>query len=133
MSLIIKATKQTRITTSTSSSYLDFPKFEYLEFLNGLEDGEEVIIEIYKKRSRPQNRLLHKLISLYSSHTGEPVDISKAYLVCKFFGCTDTIIRGEHYKIPISTSTLTKEEFTNGLQAMIVFFETELHLTLNLE
>jgi len=70
---------------------------------------------------------------LYSSHTGEPFDVSKAYLVCKFFGCSDAIIEGEHYKVPVSTSTLKKEEFSNGLQSMMVFFETELNLHVTLE
>ena len=126
--LLIKATKQTR---PGGNSYLEFPKKEYLEYLDSLEDGTEVIIEIYQKRTLPQNRLLHKLVSLYSSHTGEPFDVSKAYLVCKFFGCVDAVIEGEHYKVPVSTSTLTKEEFTNGLQAMIVFFESELQIKLD--
>lgn len=129
MAIVIKGTKQ----TSGSKSYVSFPREEYDRYLSNLEDGEEVIIEIYNKRTRPQNRLLQKLISLYSSHTGEPFDVSKAYLVCKFFGCSDAIIDGEHYKVPVSTSTLEKEDFSNGLQSMIVFFQTELNLQVNLE
>jgi hypothetical protein len=126
--IIIKATKQRK---ENGNSYLEFPKKEYLGYLNSLENGAEVIIEIYQKRTLPQNRLLHKLISLYSGHTGEPFDVSKAYLVCKFFGCVDAMIEGEHYKVPISTSTLKKEDFTNGLQAMMVFFESELQINLD--
>lgn len=129
MAIVIKGTKQ----RSGGKPYVSFPREEYDRYLSDLEDGEEVIIEIYNKRTRPQNRLLHKLISLYSSHTGEPFDVSKAYLVCKFFGCSDAIIDGEHYKVPVSTSTLKKEDFSNGLQSMIVFFQTELNLQVNLE
>lgn len=104
---------------------LTFPKDAYKEFLNKLDDYEEVVIEISIKRSLDQNAKFHKLVQIMSEHMGESFEAVKAYLVCKFFGCDDVEIEGRHYTIPVKTSQLSKEEFTIGLTALCQWMEEQ--------
>jgi len=109
--LIIKGTKQTRDGTPTIS----FSKTDYLAWLKEFEDGHEVVITLSDKRSKNQNALFHKWVTILSSEIGYDFDSMKAWLVCKFFGCKEEEIDGKVYTIPISTSKLNKKQFAEGM------------------
>lgn len=113
----IKATKQTK----EGIPYLAFGKEKYLEFLSTMSDGTEVIIDILAKRSLSQNKLLHLWIGILASEWGEPSAHVKAKLVCDFFGCEEIEYNGKSYIVPVSTSTLDKKTFAEGLTNMYIW------------
>lgn len=105
-------------------------KKEYLDFLKEIPDSTELVITISSKRSLDQNKLFHKLVSLCSEQMGISFDEGKVWLVCKFFGCTETTIENSVYTIPVSTSKLNKKEFAVGLTNLIIFATEELGIQL---
>lgn len=119
MELILKGSKQTK----DNKPYAKLPSKELQEFLKDLVDGEELVIEISIKRSLGQNRLFHKIVSIIADYIGESFEATKAYLVCKFFGCTEVVIENNSYTVPISTSKLNKKEFAQGLTNLYIWAE----------
>ena len=80
-------------------------------------------MEISLKRSLGQNRLFHKIVNIVADYIGESFEATKAYLVCKFFGCTEVIIENVVYTVPVSTSKLNKKEFAHGLTNLYIWAE----------
>lgn len=116
------------IKTKDSISFRN--KKEYLDFIKEFEEGHELIVTISSKRTLDQNKLFHKLVSLCSEQMGISFDEGKVWLVCKFFGCTETTIENSVYTIPVSTSKLNKKEFAVGLTNLIIFATEELGIQL---
>lgn len=119
MELILKGSKQTK----DNKPYAKLPSKELQDFLKDLADGEELVIEISIKRSLGQNRLFHKIVSIVADYIGESFEATKAYLVCKFFGCTEVVIENNSYTVPVSTSKLNKKEFAQGLTNLYIWAE----------
>lgn len=117
MELILKGSKQTK----DNKPYAKLPSKELQEFLKDLVDGEELVIEISIKRSLGQNRLFHKIVNIVADYIGESFEATKAYLVCKFFGCTEVVIENNSYTVPVSTSKLNKKEFAQGLTNLYIW------------
>lgn len=117
MELILKGSKQTK----DNKPYAKLPSKELQEFLKDLVDGEELVIEISIKRSPGQNRLFHKIVNIVADYIGESFEATKAYLVCKFFGCTEVVIDNNSYTVPVSTSKLNKKEFAQGLTNLYIW------------
>lgn len=120
--LVIKATKQKKI---GGEVYISFSKDEYWKWLDQFEDGHELLITISSKRSLGQNALLHKCIAIIADYMGEDFDIVKHYLVCRFFGYKETEMEGVVYKVPVSTSRLSKKDFASGLTKLYIFAQEE--------
>lgn len=121
MELILKGSKQTK----DNKPYAKLPSKELQDFLKDLADGEELVIEISIKRSLGQNRLFHKIVSIVADYIGESFEATKAYLVCKFFGCTEVVIENNSYTVPVSTSKLNKKEFAQGLTNLYIWAEEQ--------
>lgn len=117
MELILKGSKQTK----DNKPYAKLPSKELQDFLKDLVDGEELVIEISIKRSLGQNRLFHKIVNIVADYIGESFEATKAYLVCKFFGCTEVVIENNSYTVPVSTSKLNKKEFAQGLTNLYIW------------
>ncbi|NDB85277.1 MAG: hypothetical protein EB127_21630 [Alphaproteobacteria bacterium] len=119
MEIILKASKQTR----NNKAYVNLPSSQLQEFLKDIPDGKELVVEISLKRTLSQNRLLHKIINIVADYMGESFEATKAYIVCKFFGCTETTIDDRVYTVPVSTSKLNKKEFAQGLTNLYIWAE----------
>jgi hypothetical protein len=119
MEIILKGSKQSK----AGKTYVNLPSKELQEFLKDIVDGEELVIEISIKRSLGQNRLFHKIVNIVADYMGESFEAAKAYLVCKFFGCSEVLIEGNTYTVPVSTSKLNKKEFAQGLTNLYIWAE----------
>jgi hypothetical protein len=117
MEILLKGSKQTK----NGKSYVNLPSRELQDFLKEITDGEELVIEISIKRSPGQNRLFHKIINIVADYMGESFDATKAYVVCKFFGCSEVVIEGNMYTVPVSTSKLNKKDFAQGLTNLYIW------------
>jgi len=113
----IKATKQTK----EGHPYLAFGDKKYIEFLSTFVDGTELVVDILAKRSLSQNKLLHLWIGILASEWGEPFSHVKAKVVCDFFGCEEIEYNGKSYIVPVSTSSLDKKIFAEGLTNMYIW------------
>lgn len=119
MEIILKASKQTK----NNKAYVNLSSAQLQEFLKDIADGEELVVEISLKRTLSQNRLLHKIINIVADYMGESFENAKAYLVCKFFGCTEALIEGVTYTVPVSTSKMNKKDFAQGLTNLYIWAE----------
>lgn len=103
---------------------------EYREFLKEIPDGTEILIRISDKRSLDQNSIYHAWITLIASEIGESFDITKIYLTCRFFGCTEKEVDGLVLTVPVSTSRLDKKTFAEGLTNLYLWALEDLNMTL---
>ena len=98
-----------------------FDKKPLKEWLKDFKPGDEVIINIFSKRSLNQNALFHKCIGIIADYMGEDFDTCKHYIKIKCFGYKEEEIDGEVYKIPVETSKLSKKEMADGMTKMYKF------------
>lgn len=103
---------------------------EYREFLKEIPDGTEILIRISDKRSLDQNSIYHAWITLIASEIGESFDVTKIYLTCRFFGCTEKEVDGLVLTVPVSTSRLDKKTFAEGLTNLYLWALEDLNMTL---
>lgn len=74
--------------------------------------GCSVEIRPYKrKRSIPQNKLLHSLICIIANHCGYDAEELKTAIKIRFLGTAQKTIAGQKYDVPISTTTLNTAQF----------------------
>jgi len=94
---------------------LKFQQSVYQQNLVQFEEGEEVMVKIYKARSLPKNDIFHAWVRRIALETGETFTKTKMDLACEYFGCTEYHKNGKIYLIPASTSEASDEEFTKAL------------------
>lgn len=94
-----------------------------IEAIKGLNLAEKWEVEIVpskkKKRSNPQNRLYFANIRILAHHFGYPDEEMHEILAGKFLGYKEIEFRGELRVIRISTTSLTKEEFSEYLNKVL--------------
>lgn len=124
--LVLKATKQTK----DNKPYVNFPKEEYWQWLEQVEDGNELIVTISDRRSLGKNAALHGWIHILADETGEDFDTMKYWVVITNFGYTIKEIDGQEYKVPISTSKLNNKKFGQGLTKTYIWALEKFNVTL---
>ena len=94
---------------------LDITKREY----------EAKVIKKAEKRTLAQNRLYFLWLNCISAETGNDVDMLAEYFKQKFLGVRQRIIYGENITMALSTTDLNTEEFTNYLNRIQEWANTD--------
>lgn len=86
-----------------------------------------------KKRTLPQNNLLHELFSEIALHTGHTEEEIKDYLVRKLAGSERIVIAGEPHWRRKSTAKMTVAEVSVLLERVMAWAATELGMEFHME
>lgn len=78
-----------------------------------------------EKRTLPQNRLYYLWLNCISAETGNEVEDLHEYFKTKFLGVRYRIIYGEGITTPLTTTDLTTEQFTDYLEKVQRWSNTE--------
>lgn len=62
-------------------------------------------------RTRPQEKLFHKLVGIIAKHVGEDAEDFKLRLKYEWLPLQEIVSKGETYLFPVSTTKITKEQY----------------------
>jgi len=96
-------------------------KANCIAHIEGLYGPYEVCIK-KTKRSNAQNSYWHMLVGILASHTGHDPDELKLRIKYEALPLKEIEVRGVKHLYPISTTQLTKEQFSGLIEATLIIF-----------
>jgi hypothetical protein len=82
-----------------------------IDEINTLPLGKYEVCIKETGRSRPQEKLFHKLVGIIAKHIGENSEETKLRLKYEWLPLREVRARGDVYLYPISTTDITKEQY----------------------
>lgn len=98
------------------------------QYIDSLPDGKSFDVSIVRhkeKRSISQNRLYHLWLNCISRETGNDIDDLHRFFAGKFLGFHSNDVFGKIVHTPVSTSSLSTEQFTEFLDRIQSFASGE--------
>lgn len=100
-----------------------------VDYINGLSDSKPFTVEVRmdrKSRTLPQNKLYHLWLRCIASETGDDVEFLHSYFASRYLGTESMQVFGETHTRPVSTASLTTEQFTEYLERIDSFVTVNL-------